>query len=84
MDEKYYRAPRLNVDITFEQSNKLRDLIPHGLKKPIFGVIIDQLITIMEDKEKRDLFIGLILDRQLSVPDMLVKLAKETKEGKNE
>ena len=82
MEEKYYRSPRLNVDISVEQSYKLRELIPHGMKKPIFNVIIDQLINIMEDKEKRDLFIGLVLDKQLSIPDTLVDSARKGKEKK--
>lgn len=40
--------PRLSVEITVEQAQKLRDYIPHGLQGQVVRLIVDDLITMME------------------------------------
>lgn len=47
MSEDY--RPRLSIDISPEQANKLRDLIPWGLKNQIFLILIDDLIGLLEE-----------------------------------
>jgi len=44
---KDYR-PRLSVDLTEEQYNRLSALIPWGLKQKLFSTIVDDLITVIE------------------------------------
>ncbi len=63
--------PRLSVDITPEQEEKLRDLIPWGLKSPLFNVIIEDLIDLLKDTTSRRLFIALVVKRKVKILDTL-------------
>lgn len=40
--------PRLSIEITDEQSRKLKQLIPWGLKNQLFQLIIDDVIDMLE------------------------------------
>ena len=39
---------RLSVEISEEQRRKLDGLFPHGLQRPFFSVIVDEIITLLE------------------------------------
>ena len=43
-----YRDPRLSIDLSREQFDKLNRLIPWGLKKKIFSGLTDNLIIFLE------------------------------------
>lgn len=61
--------PRLSVVITEEQQKFLRDTIPHGLQKPLFQAIINNLMTQTSDQMLRVL--NLVLADKLTVLDLL-------------
>lgn len=67
--------PRLSVDLTEEQSEKLRRYIPWGLQKPLFVAIIDDLIDLF-DKGKADMVIQAIVSGLIK-PSELLKTLKE-------
>ncbi len=76
MDQEEHK-PRVTVDITKEQEVALKEMIPHGLKKRMFGFIIDDMITIMSDPRKRFIFLGAMAARDLRLEDWL-KVPKTT------
>jgi hypothetical protein len=41
--------PRLNVEISEEQDEALRRLIPWGMKHHLFSAVIDELIKVIEE-----------------------------------
>ena len=62
-------VPRLNVEITAEQAEQLQKLIPRGLRGQIFRVLINDLITMLEDATKRELVLAAILNRMINIPE---------------
>lgn len=56
--------PRLSVEITDEQFRDLQRLIPHGLKTPLFRVLIDDLIVLLEG-ENPHITIGAFLTNKV-------------------
>ena len=76
MSSKY--TPRLSVDITQEQFSDLQRLLDFGMKKLIFGVIVDDMIRLL--KYDRVTFISAILKRRIKLDDML-ELELESKDG---
>jgi len=69
-----YRPPRLTVEITDEQANALRLLLPYGLKKQVFGVIIDSLIEAMQNHGVRVL--AMVLEKKIDLT-MLLGIEKD-------
>lgn len=67
----YMNKPRLSIEINEEQNFKLRELIPHGLKSPIFRTIVDELIEIFEDPQTREKFMGLIMNRTITIKSLI-------------
>lgn len=68
--------PRLSVEITEEQEKKLRELIPHGLKKHIFQQIVDDLIVVLEDENPYKIA-GAIIDKKLRLEQFSGKQGEE-------
>jgi len=66
MPEKY--RPRLSIEITEEQNAKLYRLVPWGVKRELFNVIIEDVIEILETHG--EIFIAAILARKLRVQDL--------------
>lgn len=60
--------PRLNVDITGEQEQALRRLMPHGTKRIVFGLIIDDLISALEKDER---VLGAFMAREIKTRDVV-------------
>ena len=48
VDGKPKYRPRINVDLTEEQSSRIRELIPWGYMSRVYSIIVDDLIEIME------------------------------------
>lgn len=62
-------VPRLNVEITIEQSQILSDILPRGARKVLFHAIVDQIIEIFKqcDTETKDRIIGAMLDNSIQI-----------------
>lgn len=59
--------PRLSVEISVEQFKALQ-VIPHGLKKPLFLAIINNLINLLSDPDTRHKVITAIVNEQFNLP----------------
>ena len=66
MPSKY--TPRLSVEITDEQYNKLKQLIPWGVKNTLFSIIIDEVIELIE--EHGTVVIAGLLNKKLTVQNL--------------
>lgn len=64
-----YIPHKINVEITDEQSEALNRLLPHGTRKPIFGVLVDDLIEMME--KHGTIILGALLHRALKLEDFI-------------
>jgi hypothetical protein len=63
-------SPRLSIDLTEDQHNKLnRIMIQHGMKKMVFGLIVDDLIA-MCDRFGPGEVIGAFTTRVLSLNEI--------------
>lgn len=77
MIEKDKYSHRLSIDITEEQYFRLQKLIPWGMKRILFSVIVDDVIDILdglssndEDKENAAAsFIGLVVSKKIKLKD---------------
>ncbi len=69
--------PRITIDINQRQEDALKLYIPHGAKKRIFGMIIDDMIKIMDDPQRRAIFLGAIASRELFL-DQWFRVPKTT------
>lgn len=56
-------TPRLTVEITLKQRNRLAKLIPWGVQKAVFSVVIDDLCTALENAGPAGL--GALLSRSM-------------------
>ena len=61
--------PRLSIEIPRETSIKLRKLMPHGMQKIIFNLIIDDLISLMEEHGAGRV-IGAYVSRAVTLEDL--------------
>lgn len=76
---KSYR-PRLTVEISEEQKIRLdRCLSQHGIRKPIFSRIVDNLCDLVEKYGENVL--GCILGDDLTVEELMKILLKPKEEG---
>lgn len=64
-----YRPPRLTVEITEEQALFLRNALPHGLKKALFGIIIESLIAAIKEHGVR--VIALVLEKKIDIATLM-------------
>jgi len=75
MADKFWR-PRLTVEISEEQAEKLSNYIPWGIRKALFQAIVDDIIDNIE--QHGEIFLAAILSRTVK----LNKKAKfEVKDG---
>jgi len=74
---KYEYKPRLSVDITEEQLQQLQALIPHGFKKQIFKVIVQDLIVILQASPNREAILAAIINRMINVPEISLEATKK-------
>ena len=64
MTDKPYR-PRLSIELTEQQANELRDLVPWGLKNSLFQIIVDDVIELI--KKHGQIFVAALLDRKIKL-----------------
>ena len=76
MTVKY--RPRLSIEITEEQSAQLYRLVPWGVKKELFNIIVEDVIEILE--KHGEVALAAILTRKLRVQDL--PTMKEILDGK--
>ena len=75
---KTYR-PRLTVEITEEQKVRLdRCISQHGLRKPVFGRIVDNLCDLVEKYGEN--ILGVVLGGDLTVEELMKILLKPKEE----
>ena len=74
MSEKPY-TPRLSIDITEEQNHAL-GVLDWGMKKQIFHLIIDDLISLF-NKHSPGIVIGALLERSIGVKEICRLKLKE-------
>ena len=58
--------PRLNVDISEDSYYKLRKLLPHGTRKLVFNILVEDLIFLME-RHGSGPVIGAIIDGKVGI-----------------
>jgi len=66
MNQGKYR-PRLSTEITEHQDRELRRLIPWGIKRELFSIIVDDVIRLA--KKHGQVFIAAILQKGIKVED---------------
>lgn len=71
-----FRRPRLSVDITQEQDEKLSRYLDHGMRKQVFGVLVEDLIRLIEAHGESKI-LGLLITRSIGIKE-LSKLDLET------
>jgi hypothetical protein len=64
-----FRRPRLSVDITEEQDQKLVQYLDHGMRKVVFGLMIDDLLNLIE-KHGAGKILGLMVERSITLRDV--------------
>ena len=74
--------PRLSVELSFDQKERLNALIPWGMLKTIISTIIDQLIEALEENTSEVL--AAIFAKEITVKDLIGLNKKEEKEGKQD
>lgn len=79
-DPSEYR-PRLTIDISEDQANALRDLIPWGLRRELFSLIVDDVISMV--REHGELAIAIIISKKLRPRDALTTLQEVDEKSKN-
>ena len=68
MSEGY--RPRLSVEISVEDRDKLRKLLPHGTQKIVFNWVVKDLIGILE-KFGSGRVIGAFIQREVTLKDLI-------------
>lgn len=53
--------PKLNIEITEDQSKQLNKLMPHGMRTKVFGAIINDLLRLCKGAGASGYIIGAIL-----------------------
>lgn len=74
-----HRPPRLSVELTDQQALDLRNLLPHGMQKALFRVVVDDVIRMA--KKHKEMFFAAILAKQISFEQIT---SLDIKEVKNE
>jgi len=77
--EKPIYRPRLVVDITDEQAQRLNRYLEYGMRSRVFGIIIDDVLDMIEKHGAQ--FLAAILSRHLKLEDY-TSLHMEAKHGR--
>jgi hypothetical protein len=77
--EKPIYRPRLVVDITEEQAQRLNRYLEYGMRSRVFSIIIDDTLDMIEKYGAQ--FLAAILARHLKLEDY-TSLKMETKHGR--
>jgi hypothetical protein len=77
-----YRPPRLSIEISDEDKAKLSALLPHGMQKIVFNLIVRDLINLME-KHGAMKVIDALTCRHISIDGRMRFQNGECKRSKN-
>lgn len=64
------RKPRLSIDITLEQRQKLSNHLEYGMQRAIFSFIINELIAMFEVHGSAKV-IGALITRSIELKELL-------------
>lgn len=70
-------APRLNVELTEEQHQKIDMYIPRGHRKVVFHAIIDDLLCLLENSKNRNEILAFVIGRQLNLARITTGVKEE-------
>lgn len=70
MSDKF--VPRLSIDITLEQQKRIQDLIPWGLRGPLFAIIVEDMLDLIEEHGAK--VIAVVISRKLRPRDLVLKV----------
>lgn len=70
MTEYGQYRPRLSIEISKEDQDNLKRLLPHGTQKLVFNLIITDLIEVLE-QHGSGIVIGAFIDRDIKLKDLL-------------
>lgn len=74
--------PRLSIEITEEQRNKLDRLLgTYGIKRTIISIVLDDLLDLIDNYGQ--VIIGIILEKSTKPHEILPILNKASKIGKS-
>ena len=73
--------PNFGVRITPEQQRKLQKYLPHGVRKPLIGIILDDIIALCE--EGRFDVMSALLKRNIA-PREVFSILKDASDGYTE
>ena len=60
-------SPRLTIELTEEQYNKLLKLVPWGIKRKLFSVVIDDIIRLLETHGQK--FLAAVLTKSIKLEE---------------
>ena len=73
--------PRLSFEITEEQQTRANILLnTYGLRRTVFGVILDDLLDLIE--EHGQIIVGIILEKSTKPREIIPSLAQAEKRAK--
>ncbi len=61
--------PRLTIDITESQARGLSKHLEHGMRKILFGLVVDDLLRLF-DKHGASMVIGAMVERAISLKEI--------------
>ncbi len=74
--------PRLSIEITEDQQQRLNNLLgTYGIKRSIFSIIIDDLLDLIELHGQ--VIVGILLDEAIKPHKIIPSLSKANKIGKS-
>jgi hypothetical protein len=71
--------PRLNVELRDDQLRDLQRLLDHGQRKLVFGVLVDDVISLL--KSHRGDFLAAVIRRQIKYENILGLRLKDDTQG---
>lgn len=73
--------PRLSFEITEEQQTRANQLLStYGLRRTVFGVILDDLLDLIE--EHGQIVVGILLERSTKPREIIPSLAQAERKSK--
>ncbi len=69
--------PRIGIEVTQSQFDKMQKYIPWGLRRLLFSAIIDDLIDVIEKTGRGPDLIGAIIAREIGLKLLIKELKNE-------
>lgn len=68
------RRVTLTIDITKEQRQMLRQLLPHGTQNKIYRALTEELIEVLKPPDLRQIMIAMLIAREYKLIDNIDKI----------